>query len=93
MMAISLALTSAFCFGLALVLTQLGLRYMSPIAGAAISDNKLALGGMENISLAVKLLLQIGILASVPNADEVRETRVPRSSTYVIASAMIQFAR
>jgi len=39
------------------------------IAGAAISDNKLALGGMENLSLAVKLLLQIGILAAGAEGD------------------------
>ncbi len=45
-------------------------------------------------SLAMFLLRagQIGLLATVPNADDVRETRVPRSSTYIIAGAMIQFA-
>src|SRR5262245_14435680 len=32
-----LALASAICLGLALVLTQLGLRYMPPIAGAAVA--------------------------------------------------------
>jgi drug/metabolite transporter (DMT)-like permease len=35
--AIVLALASAFCFGAALLLTQLGLRDLSPLAGAAIS--------------------------------------------------------
>ena len=46
-------------------------------------------------SLAMFLLRagQIGLLANVPNADDVRETRVPRSATYIIADAMIQFAR
>ena len=46
-------------------------------------------------SLAMFLLRagQIGLLANVPNADDVRETRVPRSATYIIANAMIQFAR
>jgi len=32
-----LAFSSAFCFGLGLVLTQIGLRELSPLAGAAIS--------------------------------------------------------
>jgi drug/metabolite transporter (DMT)-like permease len=35
--AVALAIASAFCFGLGLVLTQLGLRGIAPIAGAAIS--------------------------------------------------------
>jgi drug/metabolite transporter (DMT)-like permease len=35
--AIVLALASAFCFGAALLLTQLGLRDLSPLAGAAVS--------------------------------------------------------
>ena len=35
--AIALALASAFCFGAALLLTQLGLRDLSPLAGAAVS--------------------------------------------------------
>jgi uncharacterized membrane protein len=35
--AIILALGSAFCFGVALLLTQLGLRGLSPLSGAAIS--------------------------------------------------------
>jgi drug/metabolite transporter (DMT)-like permease len=34
---IALALASAVCLGLGLVITQLGLRYMPPIAGAAIA--------------------------------------------------------
>jgi drug/metabolite transporter (DMT)-like permease len=34
---IALALVSAACFGLALVIAQLGLRYVPPIAGAAIA--------------------------------------------------------
>jgi len=46
-------------------------------------------------SLAMFLLRagQIGLLANVLNADDVRETRVPRSSTYITAGSMIQFAR
>jgi hypothetical protein len=35
--AIILALGSAFCFGVALLLTQFGLRGLSPLSGAAIS--------------------------------------------------------
>src|SRR5262245_19425876 len=35
--AIALAFASAFCFGAGLVLTQLGLRDVSPLSGAAIS--------------------------------------------------------
>ena len=35
--AIALALTAAFCFGLGLILSQIGLRGIAPIAGAAIS--------------------------------------------------------
>lgn len=35
--AVALAFASAFCFGAGLVLTQLGLRDMSPLPGAAIS--------------------------------------------------------
>lgn len=37
MTSIVLALASAFCFGAALLLTQLGLRDLSPLSGAAIS--------------------------------------------------------
>jgi len=33
---------------------------------------------------------KIGLLATVPNADEGWERRVPRSSTYIIADVMIQ---
>jgi uncharacterized membrane protein len=36
-MTIVLAFASALCFGVALVLTQLGLRHLSPLAGAAIA--------------------------------------------------------
>lgn len=39
------------------------------LAGAAIGEHKLALGGMENMSLAIKLLLQIGILATGAEGD------------------------
>src|SRR5262245_22957422 len=35
--AIALAFTSALCFGVALVLTHVGLRYIPPLPGAAIS--------------------------------------------------------
>jgi drug/metabolite transporter (DMT)-like permease len=35
--AVALALGSAFCFGVALLLTQFGLRGLSPLSGAAIS--------------------------------------------------------
>jgi hypothetical protein len=35
--AIALAFTSALCFGVALVLTHIGLRYIPPLPGAAIS--------------------------------------------------------
>ena len=35
--AIVLAFTSALCFGVALVLTHIGLRYIPPLPGAAIS--------------------------------------------------------
>jgi hypothetical protein len=35
--AVVLAFTSAMCFGVALVLTHLGLLYISPLPGAAIS--------------------------------------------------------
>ncbi len=35
--AVVLAFASAFCFGAALVLTQLGLPYLAPLAGAAIA--------------------------------------------------------
>jgi hypothetical protein len=35
--AVFLAFTSALCFGVALVLTHIGLRYIAPLPGAAIS--------------------------------------------------------
>ena len=37
MTAIVLALVASLCFGAGLVLTQLGLRYVAPLNGAAIS--------------------------------------------------------
>src|SRR5260370_42251645 len=37
MNSIVLALTASFCFGAGLVLTQLGLKHLSPLNGAAIS--------------------------------------------------------
>src|SRR5262245_64782343 len=35
--AVALAFASALCFGVALVLTHIGLRYIPPLPGAAIS--------------------------------------------------------
>jgi hypothetical protein len=43
------------------------------LAGAAIGEHKLALGGMENMSLAIKLLLEVGILATGAEGDPEEE--------------------
>jgi hypothetical protein len=39
------------------------------LAGAAISEHKLSLGGMENASLGIKMLLGIGVLAAGNEGD------------------------
>jgi len=61
--AIALAFASAFCFGVALVLTQLGLRHISPLAGAAISipSSALLFIGAAPFVLADTPVLWLGV--------------------------------
>jgi hypothetical protein len=35
----------------------------------------------------------IGLLAEAPNADEIRDIRVSRVATYVVAESMLQFTK
>lgn len=70
--AVVLALTSALCFGVALVLTHIGLRYIAPLPGAAISIPSstllfiaiapIVLGGRPIIWAAVPVFAAIGLL-------------------------------
>ena len=70
--AVALALTSALCFGVALVLTHIGLRYIAPLSGAAISIPSstllfiaiapIVLGGRPIIWAAVPVFAAIGLL-------------------------------
>ena len=70
--AIVLAFASAFCFGAGLVLTQLGLRYLSPFAGAAIAIpsstllliciSPVALAGSTIVWSAVAIFAAVGLL-------------------------------
>ena len=70
--AIVLAFASAFCFGAGLVLTQLGLRYLSPLAGAAIAIpsstllliciSPVALAGSTIVWSAVAIFAAVGLL-------------------------------
>lgn len=70
--AVVLALTSALCFGVALVLTHIGLRYIPPLSGAAISIPSstllfiaiapIVLGGRPIVWAAVPIFAAVGIL-------------------------------
>jgi drug/metabolite transporter (DMT)-like permease len=70
--AVVLALTSALCFGVALVLTHIGLRYIAPLPGAAISIPSstllfiaiapIVLGGRAIVRAAVPIFAAIGLL-------------------------------
>ena len=70
--AIVLAFASAFCFGAGLVLTQLGLRYLSPLSGAAIAIpsstllliciSPVALAGATVAWSAVAIFAAVGLL-------------------------------
>ena len=70
--AIVLAFTSALCFGVALVLTHIGLRYIPPLPGAAISIpsstllfiaiSPIVLGGRPIVWAAVPTFAAIGLL-------------------------------
>ncbi len=70
--AIVLAFASAFCFGAGLVLTQLGLRHLSPLAGAAIAIpsstllliciSPVALAGSTIAWSAVAIFAAVGLL-------------------------------
>jgi len=57
---VALALASAACFGLSLVLTQIGLRYLTPLRGACISVPSTALA---YLALATVLLDTSGFRA------------------------------
>jgi hypothetical protein len=70
--AIALALISALCFGVALVLTHIGLRYIPPLPGAAISIpsstllfiaiSPIVLGGRPIVWAAVPIFAAVGLL-------------------------------
>jgi drug/metabolite transporter (DMT)-like permease len=70
--AVALAFASAFCFGAGLVLTQLGLRYLSPLSGAAIAIpsstllliciSPVALAGATVAWSAVAIFAAVGLL-------------------------------
>jgi drug/metabolite transporter (DMT)-like permease len=70
--AVVLAFTSALCFGVALVLTHIGLRYIAPLPGAAISIPcstllfiavaPIVLGGRPIVWAAVPVFAAVGLL-------------------------------
>lgn len=70
--AIALAFASAFCFGAGLVLTQLGLRDLSSLSGAAISVPSstlllivlapFVLAGTPIVWVAVPIFASVGLL-------------------------------
>lgn len=70
--AVVLAFTSALCFGVALVLTHIGLRYIPPLSGAAISIPSstllfvaiapIVLGGRPIVWAAVPIFAAVGLL-------------------------------
>ena len=71
-LAIALAFASSFCYGAGLVLTQLGLRDMAPLAGAAISvptatllmiaAGSIALAGQPIVWAALPIFIAVGLL-------------------------------
>jgi drug/metabolite transporter (DMT)-like permease len=72
MTAVIIALASAACFALALVITQAGLRHMPPLAGAAISvpsatllfwlSTPLTIDGATIVGRAVAIFAAVGLL-------------------------------
>jgi drug/metabolite transporter (DMT)-like permease len=70
--AVVLAFTSALCFGAALVLTHIGLRYIAPLSGAAISIPSstllfiaiapIVLSGRPIVWAAVPIFAAVGLL-------------------------------
>src|SRR5215510_8040054 len=70
--AVALAFASALCFGVALVLTHIGLRYIPPLPGAAISIPSLTLlfimiapivlGGRPIVWAAMPIFAAVGLL-------------------------------
>lgn len=70
--AIALAFASSFCYGAGLVLTQLGLRDVSPLSGAAISvptatlmmaiAGSIALAGQPIVWAALPIFIAVGLL-------------------------------
>ena len=69
---VALAFASALCFGVALVLTHIGLRYISPLPGAAISIPSstllfimiapIVLGGRPIVWAAMPIFAAVGLL-------------------------------
>ena len=95
-LAITLAFASAFCFGAGLVLTQLGLRDVSPLAGAAISIPSstllfiaaapFVLAGGPLIWAAVPVFAAVGLL--YPGAVTLLTFAANRALGPVITSAL-----
>jgi drug/metabolite transporter (DMT)-like permease len=94
--AVVLALTSALCFGVGLVLTHIGLRYIPPLPGAAISIPSstllfvaiapIVLGGHPIVWAAVPIFAAIGLL--YPAAVTLLTFAANRALGPVITSAL-----
>ncbi|MGC2824453.1 MAG: DMT family transporter [Pseudolabrys sp.] len=94
--AVVLAFTSALCFGVALVLTHIGLRYIPPLSGAAISIPSstllfiaiapIVLGGRPIIWAAVPIYAAVGLL--YPAAVTLLTFAANRALGPVITSAL-----
>ena len=94
--AVVLAFTSALCFGVALVLTHIGLRYIPPLSGAAISIPSstllfvaiapIVLGGRPIIWAAVPIYAAVGLF--YPAAVTLLTFAANRALGPVITSAL-----
>jgi drug/metabolite transporter (DMT)-like permease len=94
--AVALAFASALCFGVALVLTHIGLRYIPPLPGAAISIPSstllfimiapIVLGGRPIIWAAVPIFAAVGLL--YPAAVTLLTFAANRALGPVITSAL-----
>ena len=94
--AVVLAFTSALCFGVALVLTHIGLRYIPPLSGAAISIPSstllfitiapIVLGGRPIVWAAVPIFAAVGLL--YPAAVTLLTFAANRALGPVITSAL-----
>ena len=91
--AVVLAFNSALCFGVALVLTHIGLRYIAPLTAAAISIPSstllfiaiapIVLGGRPIVWAAVPVFAAVGLLYPAAVTLLTFAAKVERRASYI----------